>query len=147
VRFQVLTVASMMFRAVFWVILPSLMMEAVRTSETSVEVLSNLFGLKEHELTNEKKLHEHVFLCRPVVRIGTVNWTRRARLHIWRKLKFYPNDDGGIKSLRNGGNHLQGYTPLQTHKVTVKIRKSGKRNRSIWETISTDRWKNRLVSK
>jgi hypothetical protein len=33
VRFQVLTAASMMFRVVFWVIL---MMEAVRTSETSV---------------------------------------------------------------------------------------------------------------
>jgi hypothetical protein len=40
VRFQVLTAASMMFRAVFWVVwLPpsSLMMEAVRTSETSVD--------------------------------------------------------------------------------------------------------------
>jgi hypothetical protein len=36
VRFQVLTAASMMFRVVFWVILP-LMMEAVRTSETSVD--------------------------------------------------------------------------------------------------------------
>jgi hypothetical protein len=44
VRFHVLTAASMMFRAVFWVILPCrmivdrpLMMEAVRTSETSVD--------------------------------------------------------------------------------------------------------------
>jgi hypothetical protein len=42
VRFQVLTAASMMFRAVFWDILPckmssSLIMEAVRTSETSVD--------------------------------------------------------------------------------------------------------------
>jgi hypothetical protein len=38
VRFQVLTAASMMFRAVFWVILPcKMMMEAVRTSETSVD--------------------------------------------------------------------------------------------------------------
>jgi len=38
VRFQVLMAASMMFRAVFWVILYiSLMMEAVRTSETSVD--------------------------------------------------------------------------------------------------------------
>jgi hypothetical protein len=42
VRFQVLTAALMMFRAVFWVILPcndhsSLMMEAVRTCETSVD--------------------------------------------------------------------------------------------------------------
>jgi hypothetical protein len=46
VRFQVLTAASMMFRAVFWVVLPckmiirdesSLMMEAVRTSELSVD--------------------------------------------------------------------------------------------------------------
>jgi hypothetical protein len=45
-RFQVLTAASMMFRIVFWDILPckiivdrhsSLMMEAVRTSETSVD--------------------------------------------------------------------------------------------------------------
>jgi hypothetical protein len=42
VRFQVLTAASMMFRAVFWVVMPckmthsSLMMEAGRTSETSV---------------------------------------------------------------------------------------------------------------
>jgi hypothetical protein len=36
VRFQVLTAASMMFRIVFWHIL-SLMMEAVRTSETSVD--------------------------------------------------------------------------------------------------------------
>jgi hypothetical protein len=44
-RFQVLTAASMMFRAVFWVVLPckiilgrrSLMMEAVCTSETSVD--------------------------------------------------------------------------------------------------------------
>jgi hypothetical protein len=45
VRFQVLTAASMMFRIVFWDVLPckiivdrqsSLMMEAVRTSETSV---------------------------------------------------------------------------------------------------------------
>jgi hypothetical protein len=34
VRFQVLTAASMMFRAVFWVVL---MMEAVRTSETSID--------------------------------------------------------------------------------------------------------------
>jgi hypothetical protein len=41
-RFQVLTAASMMFRIVFWDILPckmivdsSLMMEAVRTSQTS----------------------------------------------------------------------------------------------------------------
>jgi hypothetical protein len=44
VRFQVLTAASMMFRVVFWDVLPckiivdsSLMMEAVRTSETSVD--------------------------------------------------------------------------------------------------------------
>jgi hypothetical protein len=51
VRFQVLTAASMMFRFVFWVLLPckmivdrrfrgaytSLMMEAVLTSETSLE--------------------------------------------------------------------------------------------------------------
>jgi hypothetical protein len=46
VRFQVLTAASMMFRIVFWDVLPckiivdrqrSLMMEAVRTSETSVD--------------------------------------------------------------------------------------------------------------
>jgi hypothetical protein len=39
VRFQVLTAASMMFRAVFWVVLPCkmIMMEAVRTSETSVD--------------------------------------------------------------------------------------------------------------
>jgi hypothetical protein len=39
VRFQVVTAASMMFRAVFWVVLhySSLMMEAVRTSETSVD--------------------------------------------------------------------------------------------------------------
>jgi hypothetical protein len=52
VRFQVLTAASMMFRIVFWDILPckiivdrrfrdvlliSLMMKAVRTSETSVD--------------------------------------------------------------------------------------------------------------
>jgi hypothetical protein len=47
VRFQVLTAASMMFRVVFWDILPckmmdvrddsSLMMEAARTSETSVD--------------------------------------------------------------------------------------------------------------
>jgi hypothetical protein len=43
-RFQVLTAASMMFRAVFWVVLPCKMieddwgmMEAVRTSETSVD--------------------------------------------------------------------------------------------------------------
>jgi hypothetical protein len=34
VRFQVLTAAGMMFRIVFWDIL---MMEAVRTSETSVD--------------------------------------------------------------------------------------------------------------
>jgi hypothetical protein len=37
VRFQVLTAASMMFRIVFWDVLPCKMMEAVRTSETSVE--------------------------------------------------------------------------------------------------------------
>jgi hypothetical protein len=45
VRFQVLTAVSMMFRIVFWDVLPckmivdhsSLMMEAVRTSETSVD--------------------------------------------------------------------------------------------------------------
>jgi pimeloyl-ACP methyl ester carboxylesterase len=45
VRFQVLSAASMMFRVVFWDVLPckmsdtdsSLMMEAVRTSETSVD--------------------------------------------------------------------------------------------------------------
>jgi hypothetical protein len=48
VRFQVLSAASMMFRAVFWVVLPckmivdrrfrgTLMMEALRTSETSVD--------------------------------------------------------------------------------------------------------------
>jgi hypothetical protein len=36
VRFQVLTAVSMMFRFVFWDILP-LMMEAVRTSETLVD--------------------------------------------------------------------------------------------------------------
>jgi hypothetical protein len=44
-RFKVLTAASMMFRIVFWVVLPSkmivdrlsLMLEAVRTSETSVD--------------------------------------------------------------------------------------------------------------
>jgi hypothetical protein len=34
-NFQVLMAASIMFRAVFWVVL--LMMEAVRTSETSVD--------------------------------------------------------------------------------------------------------------
>jgi hypothetical protein len=39
VRFQVLTAASMMFRIVFWDVLPCkmIMMEAVRTSETSVD--------------------------------------------------------------------------------------------------------------
>jgi hypothetical protein len=40
VRFQVLTAASMKFRIVFWDVLPckiSLMMEAARTSETSVD--------------------------------------------------------------------------------------------------------------
>jgi hypothetical protein len=39
VRFQVLTVASMMFRVVVWDILPCKMIavEAVRTSETSVD--------------------------------------------------------------------------------------------------------------
>jgi hypothetical protein len=41
VRFQVLTAASMKFRIVFWDVLPCkiivLMMEAVRTSETSVD--------------------------------------------------------------------------------------------------------------
>jgi hypothetical protein len=39
VRFQVLTAASMVFRIVFWDVLyqGSLMMEAVRTSETSVD--------------------------------------------------------------------------------------------------------------
>jgi hypothetical protein len=36
VRFQVLTAASMMFRIVFWDVLPG-MMEAVHTSETSVD--------------------------------------------------------------------------------------------------------------
>jgi hypothetical protein len=40
VRFPVLTAASLMFRIVFWDVLPgdsSLLMEAVRTSETSVD--------------------------------------------------------------------------------------------------------------
>jgi hypothetical protein len=38
VRFLVLTAASMMFRIVFWDILPcKIMMEAVRASETSVD--------------------------------------------------------------------------------------------------------------
>jgi hypothetical protein len=54
VRFQVLTAASMMFRIVIWDVLPckmiidrrfrgaySLMMEAVRTSETSVDMFGN----------------------------------------------------------------------------------------------------------
>jgi hypothetical protein len=42
-RFQVLSAASMMFRVVFWDVLPcrmivsSMIMEAVRTSETSVD--------------------------------------------------------------------------------------------------------------
>jgi hypothetical protein len=49
VRFQVLTAASMMFRVVFWVILP--MMEAVRTSETSVD---NHFTLQYNPKDNSE---------------------------------------------------------------------------------------------
>jgi hypothetical protein len=59
VRFQVLTAASMMFRVVFWDILPckmivhsSLMMEAVRTSETSVD---NHFTLQYIPEENSKQ--------------------------------------------------------------------------------------------
>jgi hypothetical protein len=83
VRFQVLTAASMMFRVVFWDILPckmivpdypipsSLMMEAVRTSETSVD---NHFTRQYIPEDNSEQNTPYILprvLCREMLRHGT----------------------------------------------------------------------------
>jgi hypothetical protein len=56
VRFQVLTAASMKFRFVFWDVLNALMMEAARTSETSVD---NYFTCQY--IPEEKSEYQYLF--------------------------------------------------------------------------------------